>query len=72
MNGLEQPFLKKPIRKLKNSKNQTQIAAFEHNHKRKRNSVQNPFHAVKPLAFSLKFLFRRDQNHHFNLASKIF
>ena len=28
-------------------------------------------HAAKPLAFSLYCLFRRDQNHHFNLTSKI-
>ena len=28
-------------------------------------------HARKPLAFSLRFLFRRDQNHHPNLNSKI-
>ena len=29
------------------------------------------FHAAKPLAFSLQFLFRRDQNHYCNLTSKI-
>ena len=29
------------------------------------------FHAAKPLAFSIHFLFRRDQNHYFNLTSKI-
>ena len=29
------------------------------------------FHAAKPLAFSLHFLFRRDQNHYTNLTSKI-
>ena len=28
-------------------------------------------HAAKPLAFSLQFLFRRDQNHYSNLTSKI-
>ena len=28
-------------------------------------------HAAKPLAFSLHFLFRRDQNYHSNLTSKI-
>ena len=28
-------------------------------------------HAAKPLAFSLHFLFRRDQCHNFNLTSKI-
>ena len=27
--------------------------------------------AAKPLAFSLHFLFRRDQNHYSNLTSKI-
>ena len=29
------------------------------------------FHAANPLAFSLHFLFRRDQNHYSNLISKI-
>ena len=29
------------------------------------------FHAAKPLAFWLHFLFRRDQNHYSNLTSKI-
>ena len=29
------------------------------------------FHVAKPLAFSLHFLFRRDQNHYSNLTSKI-
>ena len=29
------------------------------------------FYAAKPLAFSLHFLFRRDQNHYSNLTSKI-
>ena len=29
------------------------------------------FHAAKPLAFSLHFLFRRDQNDYSNLTSKI-
>ena len=28
-------------------------------------------HVAKPLAFSLHFLFRRNQNHHSNLTSKI-
>ena len=28
-------------------------------------------HAAKPLAFSLHFLFRRDQNHYSNLTSKL-
>ena len=50
---------------------------------RNRNFVQTPFshstlkleqkkiHAAKPLAFSLHFLFRRDQNHYSELTSKI-
>ena len=29
------------------------------------------FHAAKPLAFSLHFLFRRDQNHYSNLTLKV-
>ena len=29
------------------------------------------FHAAKPLAFSLHFQFRRDQNHYSDLTSKI-
>ena len=29
------------------------------------------FHAAKILAFSLRFLFRRDQNHYSNLTSRI-
>ena len=29
------------------------------------------FHAAKPLAFWLHFLYRRDQNHYTNLTSKI-
>ena len=28
-------------------------------------------HAAKPIAFSLHFRFRRDQNHHSSLTSKI-
>ena len=32
---------------------------------------QKNFHAAKPLAFSLHFLFLRDQNHYSNLTSKI-
>ena len=33
--------------------------------------LEQKIHAAKPLAFSLHFLFRRDQNHHSNLTSKI-
>ena len=31
----------------------------------------NKIHAAKPLAFSLHFLFRRDQNHYSDLTSKV-
>ena len=33
--------------------------------------ITKQIHAAKPLAFSLRFLFRRDQNHYSNLTSKI-
>ena len=77
MNGLEEPFRKKSDPKnRKNSKNQSEIAACEQNTtSEKANFGSNTvfslyskftakkFHAAKPLAFSLYFLFRRDQNH---------
>ena len=85
MNVLEKPFGKKSDPKnQKNSKNQSEIAPCEQKPlARKRIFVQTPFshstlqwewkkfHAAKPLAVSLHFLFRRDQNHHSNLTSKI-
>ena len=68
----------------KNSKNQSEFAACEQKTTReKANFYSNTvfslyfkirakkFHAAKPLAFSLHFLFRRDQNHYSNLTSKI-
>ena len=68
----------------KNSKNQSEIAACEQKtNSEKANFCSNTvfslyfkfgakkFHAAKPLAFSLHFLFRRDQNHSSNLTSKI-
>ena len=68
----------------KNSKNQSEIAACElKTTTEKPNFCSNTvfllyfqirakkIHAAKPLAFSLHFLFRRDQNHHSNLNSKI-
>ena len=68
----------------KNSKNQSEIAACEQKTTTdKANFCSNTvfslyfkirakkFHAAKPLAFSLHFLFRRDQNHYSNLTSKI-
>ena len=73
---------KSPIRK--NSKNQSEIAACEQKTTTEKpnfcsNTVFSQYfkirakkiHAKKPLAFSLHFLFRRDQNHYSNLTSKI-
>ena len=85
MNGLEKPFRKKSDPKnRKNSKNQSEIAACEQKTTTdKANFCSNTvfslyfkiraikFHAAKPLAFSLHFLFRRDQNQCSNLTSKI-
>ena len=85
INGLGKPFRKNPIQKnRKNSKNQKEIAACEQKTtSEKANFCSNTifslyfkirakkFHAAKPLAFSLHFLFRRDQNHYSNLTSKI-
>ena len=85
MNGLVKPFRKNPIQKIeKNSKNHSEIAACEQKtSSEKENFCSNTvfslyfklrakkFHAAKPLAFSLHFLFRRDQNHYSNLTSKI-
>ena len=86
MNGLGKPFTKKsgPKNRKKNSKNQSEIAACEQKTtSEKANYCSNTvfslyfkirakkFHAAKPLAFSLHFLFRRDQNHYSNLTSKI-
>ena len=68
----------------KNSKNQSEIAACEQKTTTEKpnfcsNTVFSLYfkirakkiHAAKPLAYSLHFLFRRDQNHHSNLTSKI-
>ena len=85
LNGLEKPFRKKSDPKnRKNSKNQSEIAACEQKTTTdKANFCSNAvfllyfkirakkFHAAKSLAFSLHFLFRRDQNHYSNLTSKI-
>ena len=86
MNGLEKQFRKK-IRSKKSKKtvkNRSEIAACEQKTTTdKANFCSNTvfslyfkirakkFHAAKPLAFSLHFLFRRDQNHYSNLTSKI-
>ena len=85
MNGLGKPLRKKPDPKnRKNCKNQLEIAACEQKTtSEKANFCSNnvlslyfkfrakKFHAAKPLAFSLHFLFRRDQNDYSNLTSKI-
>ena len=78
--------LEKKIRskKSKNSKNQSEIAACEQKTtSEKANFCSNTvlslyfkvgakkFDAAKPLAFSLHFIFRCDQNHYSNLTSKI-
>ena len=68
----------------KNSKNPSEIAACEQNTTSEKANFcstalfslyfkfrAKKFHAAKPLAFSLPFLFRRDQNYHSNLTSKI-
>ena len=84
MNWLGKLFGKNPIQKPKNSKNQGGIAACEQKTtSEKANFCSNTvfslyfkirvknFPATKLLAFSLHFLFRRDQNHYSNLTSKI-
>ena len=85
MNVLGKPFRKKfDPKNRKNSKNQSEIAACEQKTTTdKPNFCSNTIftlyfeirakkiHAAKPLAFSLHFLFRRDQNHYSNLTSKI-
>ena len=85
MNGLQKPFRKKSDPKnRKTSKNHSEIAACEQKTTTdKANFCSNTVfslyfkirakksHAAKPLAFSLHFLFRRDQNHYSNLTSKI-
>ena len=73
---------KHPIQKTeKTSKNQKEIAAYEQKTttEKESNTVfilyfqirTKHFNAAKPLAFSLHFLFWRDQNHYSNLTSKI-
>ena len=85
MNGLGKPFRKKSDSKNRKKILKTKVKLPHVNKKplaRKRIFFQTPFshstlklerkiHAAKPLAFSLHFLFRRDQNHHSNFTSKI-
>ena len=80
---VQKQFLSDPKNR-KNSKNQSEIAACEQKTTTdKANFCSNTvsslyfkirarkFDAAKPLAFSLHFLFWRDQNHHSTLTSKI-
>ena len=83
MNGLEKPFRKKPIQKIEKTVNIK--VKLQHVNKKplalKRIFCLNTvfslyFIAIKidaatPLAFSLHFLIRRDQNHYSNLTAKI-
>ena len=68
----------------KNSKNQSEIATCEQKTTTEKPNIcsntvfslyfkirAKKIHASKPLAFSLHFLFRRDQNRYSNLTSKI-
>ena len=85
MNGLGKRFRKKlRSKKSKKTVKSEEIAACEQKTtSEKANFCSNTvfslyfkfrakkFHAPKPLAFSLHFLFRRDQNHYSNLTSKI-
>ena len=85
VNGLGKPVrIKSDTKNRKNSKNQSEIAACEQKTTTdKPNFCSNTvfslyfkigakkIHAAKPLAFSLHFLFRRDQNHYSNFTSKI-
>ena len=85
MKGLGKPFEKNSDPKNRiNSKNQSEIAACEQKTtSEKANFYSNTvfslyfkfrskkFHSAKPLAFSLHFLFWRDQIHYSNLTSKI-
>ena len=86
VNGFGKPFRKKSDPKIEKKTVKIRVKLPHVNKKpllRNRIFVQTPFshsilklqqkkiHAAKPLAFSLHFLFRRDQNHYSNLTSKI-
>ena len=82
MNGLGKPFRKNPIQKIEKTV-KIKVKLPHVNKKPLANFCSNTvfslyfkfratkFHAAKPLAASLHFLFRRDQNHYSNLTSKI-
>ena len=78
----ENPLEKRPIQKIeKTVKIKVKLPHVNKPLVRKRIFVQTPFSrskfrlkkflAAQPLAFSLHFLFRRDQNHYSNLTSEI-
>ena len=80
----EKPFRKNPNQKIeKTVKIKVKFPHAKKNSSEKANFCSNivfslyfksrakKFHAAKPLAFSLHFLFQRDQNHNYNLTSKI-
>ena len=82
----ENHLKKNPIQKneKKNSENQSEIAACEQKTTTENSNFcsntifslyftirAKKIYAPKPLAFSLHFLFRLDQNHYSNLTSKI-
>ena len=82
MSGLGKPFKKIRNKKIGKTEKQSEIAASEQKTIcAKPNFCSNfvsslyfrvkKFHAGKPLAFSLHFLFRCDQNQHSNLTSKM-
>ena len=71
MNGLRISFRKKSIQKFEKSINQSEsdccsntVLSLYFKIKAKK------FHATKPHAFWLHFMFRRDQNHYSNLTRK--
>ena len=75
LNGLGKPFRKKSDPKIEKTV-KIRVKLPHVNKKplpRNRIFVQTikKINAAKPLVFSLHFLFRRDQNHHSNLTSKI-
>ena len=82
---IEKSFRKKsdPKKSKKQEKSEWNCRMWTKNHYRETEFFSNTIfslyikirakkiHAAKPLAFSLHFLFRRGQNHHSNLTSKI-
>ena len=79
MHGLGNSFRKTQLKKSKNSKNKTNCRTNKKSKKHilvpmpfsySTQKMSDKFHAAKPLDFSLKFLFRRDQDHYSNLNSK--